>query len=914
MPGPRRDPRGSPEDGFVSAADMPRGPAAPDREAPGKRRGSSKASKAGREKAAPASQAKPGFPQGLDERVVDAVKRSGIASLYPPQRQAMEAVLSGRNVMVAVPTASGKSLVAHQSILHTLLNRGGKAIYIVPLRALATEKYEELRELCSLLEGVRLRVALATGDLDEKDTRLGEYDIVVTTSEKADSLIRHGASWFQELSVVVADEVHLIGDGGRGPTLEVTLARLLGLKSDVRLVALSATVGNADEVADWLGATLVQSDWRPVPLREGVFAGDEILFADGKSRELKPGPDAVVRLVADVGEQGGQALVFVSTRRSTEATAKKIAQHVKKTLPEDKQEVLEAAAVRLLSQDGESSRLGERLAAAIRGGAAFHNAGLSSQQRRTVESLFKEGHLRAIVATPTLAAGVNLPARRVVVRDLKRFTVESGSAPLPVLEVKQMTGRAGRPRYDKYGEAVLVSRSMREAERFFEEYLHGEVEPVQSALAQESALRIHLLAGVAAGLTRDRGSVMGFIDATFLARDPYAGAPEVLHPRVEKVLGFLVDEGFIEQSGDGGLVATRFGARVSSLYVDPMSAIMIRDGLAMTRLVKQVEDLALLALVAGTPDVPALWLRRGDEWVEAMAEEGEGRWLRPVPVDPRDQERFLSELKTALLLKDWIEEARLEVLEERYSLGPGDIQNRIQIATWLLYAAEEIARLEGHEVASRLNRLKRRMQAGVREDVLPLLALDGVGRYRARVLNKAGLGSITKLRDVPVSRLLGLRGFGVRVVARLLSQLGRSETVEDVKRIAGGVEGTPGQGAAVKARRAADQGGSDESQEGAVQRSGGKSRGKKPAGARDRAADQEEVSTDAEPRGLARVASEDEGGSLDKRRSGGTSKSGGRKAARDQTKLTSFDGDDEGERNDGTGRDAADYEEDGADA
>lgn len=788
-PDPDPAPSRAPVDGFVSAAEYAKtqaeGPSASESADDGaagktKKRAPKRSGKKTDTREKPLL--KP-FPRGLEPRVVAAVKKTGIEKLYPPQREAMDAVLSGHNVLVAVPTASGKSLVAHQTILHTLLTRGGKALYIVPLRALATEKYEELRELVANVPDARLRVALATGDLDEADTRLGDYDIVVTTSEKADSLIRHGVGWFQELSVVVADEVHLIGDGGRGPTLEVTLARLLGLTREVRLVALSATVGNAQEVADWLGARLIESDWRPVPLREGVFEGDAITFADGGVKEVEPGADAVVRLVVDAARDGGQALVFVSTRRSTEATAKKVATHLRKDLPAESKRVLEAAADGLETQDGESSRLGGRLAQAIRGGAAFHNAGLSSAQRRTVEGLFKGGHLGAIVATPTLAAGVNLPARRVVVRDLKRYSPERGSAPLPVLEVKQMTGRAGRPRYDPYGEAVLVARSPADQKEYVEVYLHGVPEPVESALAQESALRIHLLAGVAAGLTPTKESVLEFMGATFLARDPFAGAPHVLRPRVEQVLEFLVDEGFIEEHADGALTPTRFGRRVSSLYVDPMSAILIREGLAMTRLVPQVEDLALLVLVASTPDVPPLWLRRGDDWVEALAEENEGRWLRPVPQDPGEQERFLGELKTALLFKDWIEEARLDVLEDRYGMGPGDINNRINIAAWLLYAAEEIARLEGHEAAAQLNRLKRRVQAGVREDLLPLLALQGIGRYRARVLAKAGWRSVDRLRKAHVARLLSLSGFGPRLVAQLLSQLGRPESLEDVQRV-----------------------------------------------------------------------------------------------------------------------------------
>lgn len=724
------------------------------------------------------------FPSELDPIVRRAVESTGIPSLYPPQGEAMKHVLAERNVLVSIPTASGKSLIAHMGIFHNLLTRGGKALYIVPLRALATEKYEELRELAAAIGEPKLRVGIATGDLDEADTKLARFDVIVTTSEKADSLIRHSAGWLREICCVVADEVHLLGDGYRGPTLEVTLARLLALGSDVRFIGLSATVGNAPDIARWLNAELITSSWRPVELKEGIFHGDLIAFADGTVHEVGGKGEPVVRLVVDTVRTDAQVLVFVNTRRSTESVALKLAPKLKPFLSPTDVKVLEEAAGRLESEDGEASQLGSRLASALRCGAAFHHAGLSSKQRRAVEDLFRARHVKTIAATPTLAAGVNLPARRVIVRDIHRFEMDLGSVPLPVLEVKQMTGRAGRPRFDPFGEAVLIAKSVDDRDRLWTTYLLGEPERISSGLGREGALRIHLLAGIATGLTPDRTAVDAFLASTFLSRDASYGGRDEIRARVETVLRFLIEEGFIEADDDGGLRPTRFGKRTSDLYVDPMSALTIRDGLAHARLVKQVEPLALLAMVASTPDVPALWMRKGDDWVDAVCTEHEGAWLRPAFENAHEREVFLSDLKTALLLDDWIHEHRLEQIEAKFGMGPGDINTRVSIAEWLLYAAEEIARMEAPDLVSDLKALKQRVHFGVKVDLLAVIrALDGVGRYRGRLLAQAGFGSMANLKKATPERLLALPGFGPRLVQGILKQVGQNLSLAEVQKL-----------------------------------------------------------------------------------------------------------------------------------
>ncbi|MEE9174177.1 MAG: DEAD/DEAH box helicase, partial [Thermoplasmata archaeon] len=333
----------------------------------------------------------------IDPRVQRIIESQGITELYPPQEEAIGPALAGENLVLAIPTASGKSLVAYLALLKSVLN-GGKALYIVPLRALATEKYEDLKAF----EELGIRVALSMGDYDSDEPTLVSYDIIIATSEKADSLLRHRTHWLKQLSVVVADEIHLINDPGRGPTLEVTLAKLRQVNPRAQVIALSATIANSAELAGWLEARHVTSEWRPVPLMEGVFFDGGITFADLSHRLLDPEGEDIPSLVRDTLRDGGQALVFVNTRRSTETLARKLRPTAKPYLSHEEVGLLSRTAESMEGREEEPTSLGGRLAADIKAGTAFHHAGLTNRQRKVVEDLFRGHTLRVIVATPTL--------------------------------------------------------------------------------------------------------------------------------------------------------------------------------------------------------------------------------------------------------------------------------------------------------------------------------------------------------------------------------------------------------------------------------------------------------------------------------------------------------------------------------
>jgi len=264
----------------------------------------------------------------IPDNVKEILVERGFSVLYPPQEDALKTgVLEGRNLVLASPTASGKTLIAELCALKHVLERGGKVLYMTPLRALAWEKYETFQKYSEFNKrnDQKIKIGISTGDLDSSTRWLEPFDIVITTNEKCDSLLRHKAPWMNDVSLVIADEIHLIG-GDRGPTLEVALARFRQIKPDLQILALSATIRNAEEVAEWLKADWVATDWRPVVLREGVIFKKNIIFKDGGIKQLEAlhQKDAL-NIALNVILEGGQSLIFVESRRRSMSLAREAA-------------------------------------------------------------------------------------------------------------------------------------------------------------------------------------------------------------------------------------------------------------------------------------------------------------------------------------------------------------------------------------------------------------------------------------------------------------------------------------------------------------------------------------------------------------------------------------------------------------
>ena len=649
----------------------------------------------------------------MSAAVREQYRTSGIEELYPPQAAAVDAgVTRGQNVVAAIPTASGKTLIAELA----MLTADGPALYIVPLRALAREKYESF----AALPGVS--VGISTGDFDSPAEELGEEDIVVATAEKVDSAIRNGASWVEALACVVVDEIHLLGRARRGPTLEITLATLQRRAPGVQIVALSATVDNPDAIAAWLDAELVESTWRPVSLRTGVYADGDVDFDDGSTLAVDvppPGPnddrdtEVTAALVADAVDDGGQCLAFVRSRREAESLAARLAEEpdLRERYggsgdfdPEGSHAADDPPGPRLAERVRErgGTETGRRLAAAVESGVAFHHAGLASDHRALVESAYRDRELGVICATPTLAAGVNVPARRVVVRDLERYTGEE-MAPLPTLEVHQMCGRAGRPHLDPYGEAVLVAAAADPA-AVRERYVDAGPEAVESQLTDREALRTHVLSVVASGFADSKRGVLDLLDATFFAHQ----SPDVdLSGVVDDVAATLSAMGLLAVGGaanaegataDGdalhsALSATDLGATVSRQYVRPETGARL---VAAIRTIESMSDadvtpLTALGAVCATPDTRGTYLGNRERAAIYRYATRHAAEFTTAPDEADDFESWLCAVKLARILLEWTEGADPEALVDQYRIGPGDLESHVERTTWLLGAADALA-------------------------------------------------------------------------------------------------------------------------------------------------------------------------------------------------------------------------------
>lgn len=212
--------------------------------------------------------------QEIPESLYNTISGYGFRELRPCQEKAINAGLfAGKNMVVCTPTASGKTMVAELACIKNILEKKGRAVYIVPLKALASEKYNDFRKTFPYI-----RTGLATGDLDSRDEFLKNCDLIIATAEKMDSLIRHRVPWIREVYTVIVDETHLLNDPGRGPTLEILITILKSILKECQIIALSATIGNPDVLAEWLDAELVVDSWRPVKLKSGTYLDGELDF------------------------------------------------------------------------------------------------------------------------------------------------------------------------------------------------------------------------------------------------------------------------------------------------------------------------------------------------------------------------------------------------------------------------------------------------------------------------------------------------------------------------------------------------------------------------------------------------------------------------------------------------------------
>ena len=434
--------------------------------------------------------------QILIERYGNVLER-----LYPPQIDSLAGgLLSDKNLVISFPTATGKTLLAEICFLEYFLKRPKKKmLYLAPLKALSAEKLQDFK----YLEKIGIKLRLSTGDYDQEDIDWQNFDLLITTNEKLDSLIRNNPHRFRnDIGLVVVDEIHLLDDFNRGPTLEVAIVKLRMLNVSIKILALSATISNAEELAQWLNASLIQTSWRSVPILEGITIQSDQLFWFPQNKDVQsviiPIKNTIEFLIEDTIKAGGQVLIFTSNRKKTEQLSQKVKDIVSTYLSSREHTLLENSLLSLQGSEIKDPAM-DLLGSLIPSGVAFHHAGLSSQPRELIESLYRDRLLKVVIATPTLAAGINLPARRVIIESIWRYSeLSSRLEPIKVMEYEQMRGRCGRPQYDSRGETIIIVKNRQEFELVKDRYLSNKgSEEIKSKLATENYLSMHILGSIA---------------------------------------------------------------------------------------------------------------------------------------------------------------------------------------------------------------------------------------------------------------------------------------------------------------------------------------------------------------------------------------------------------------------------------
>ena len=504
------------------------------------------------------------------------------------------------------------------------------------------------------------------------------------------------------------------------------------------------------------------------------------------NKKISSTGNGALDLALDTIKIGKQALVFVNTKRSAEKTAEDISKKVKtndKKLIELSDKVLKALS--------SHTKQCERLSNCLKKGIAFHHAGLVAKQRELIEDNFRNGTIKIICATPTLAFGLDLPAFRAILKDLRRYGPR-GMAYIPVLEYLQMAGRAGRPKYDKTGEAIVVATSENEKKKLYEKYILGEPEEIYSKLAVEPVLRTYLLSLIAANFVNTKKHIIDFFGKTFWAYQ-FVDMDKLV-VIIDKMLDLLEEWEFIQREkeefkdadkvDDESIKATLMGKRVAELYIDPLTAnffiTCLRDASD-----KKVNEFSFLQMISHTLEIRPL-LRVGVKEQEDIQEKLVKYYDLLLEKEPSmyepEYDDFVNSIKTALMLNEWINEKNEEYLLENYSARPGELRSKLDIADWLLYANSEISRiLHYQQLNKEIVKLRLRLRHGVKEELLPLIRMKGIGRVRARRLYANRIKDVGDVKRADVTKLVQILGHNVALSIK--KQVGQEiKTVKEGKR------------------------------------------------------------------------------------------------------------------------------------
>ena len=697
-------------------------------------------------------------------------------------------VLGGNSLLTVAPTSAGKTFIGEMAAIKAIVE-GRKAVFLLPYKALVNEKFEDFSAIYG--EQLSLRVARCSGDYQDQvgEVLRGKYDIAFFTYEKFLGMALAAPHILNQIGLVVLDEAQFITEPGRGMTVELLLTNLIAARRRgiaPQLIALSAVIGNVNGFERWLGCRLLLTTERPVPLVEGVLdrtggwqfktpdaAVQEAQLIDRNTvqqRNARPSSqDVIVPLVRHLVDQGEKVIIFRNMRGSTAGCANYLANEL--GLP---------AADRIVAAlpDGDQSVMSERLRGALAGGVAFHHGDLNRDERIAVEQGFRDpnGGIHVLVATSTVAAGVNTPASTVIVVETEFFG-RDGATPYTVAQFKNMAGRAGRLGFENEGKAILLADTPMERSRLFRNYVEGFPEAITSSFdARNPGTWVVRLLAQAKEV--ERAAVVDLVANTYggylaMLRDPRWR--ERMSAGLELLLDRMIGDGLIEQEGER-LHLTMLGQACGQ------SPLSLESALRLVEMVRQLTPAdatpeTLLVLLEALPE-------RDDDFTP-QHRSGESRWqqkaghrfgydlVRLLMRGAAGDRAYYARCKRALIVADWIDGVLVRDIEDGYSLNPfnrvgfGDIRGFADGSRFLLESAVRIASIVfGHPVdEERIEALFRRLDLGVPAEMLSIVDLNaGLERGELLTLWRERVDTPTKIATMSVEALEHLIG---RRAARL---------------------------------------------------------------------------------------------------------------------------------------------------
>uniref|UniRef100_A0A516IJI0 Helicase and polymerase-containing protein TEBICHI n=1 Tax=Turnera subulata TaxID=218843 RepID=A0A516IJI0_9ROSI len=757
----------------------------------------------------------------LPTEICSVYKRKGISKLYNWQVDCLQVdgVLQRRNLVYCASTSAGKSFVAEILMLRRVLSTGKIALLVLPYVSICAEKAEHLEGILEPLgKHVRSYYGNQGGGTLPKDT-----SVAVCTIEKANSLINRllEEGRLSEIAIVVIDELHMVGDQHRGYLLELLLTKLryaagegnsesssgessgTSSKGDpahgLQIVGMSATMPNVAAVADWLQAALYQTEFRPVPLQEYVKIGNTIYDKEMNVIRTIPraadlggkDPDHIVELCNEVVQEGHSVLIFCSSRKGCESTARHVSKYLKQysvTSHEDSEFADTASAIDALQRcpAGVDPILEETLPS----GVAYHHAGLTVEEREIIETCYRRGLLRVLTATSTLAAGVNLPARRVIFRQPR-----IGRDFIDGTRYKQMAGRAGRTGIDTAGESVLICKPD-ELKRIMG-LLTENCPPLQSCLSEDKNGMTHaILEVVAGGIVQTANDIHRYVRCTLLnSTKPFKDVVK----SAQDSLRWLCHRKFLEWNEETKLYSTTpLGRAAFGSSLCPEESLIVLDDLSRAREgFVLASDLHLVYLV--TPinvDVEPNWELYYERFMELsaldqsvgnrvgvsepflmrMAHGAPMRTLSRTMDDARknrgkldsrsgvinrsmmsDEQtlRVCKRFYVALILSRLVQEVPVGEVCEAFKVARGMVQalqdNSGRFASMVSLFCE---RLGWHDLEGLVAKFQNRVSFGVKAEIVELTTIPYIKGSRARALYKAGLRTPLAIAEASIPEIV----------------------------------------------------------------------------------------------------------------------------------------------------------------